>query len=90
MCSLSNFRLARSRLYPLARVAAEESGAGLGWRDGGAGAELPGRSATRARSKLRRRAIGRVFALKFQAGEIASLSLGAGGSRGIWRGLGVA
>ena len=125
------------------------SGAGLGWRDGGAGAELPGRSRTRARSKLRRRAIGRVFALKFQAGEIAlfipwrgwqprnlarawggvmavpalsyrvgrereldrscagglsgvcslsnfrlarsrSLSLGAGGSRGIWRGLGVA
>jgi hypothetical protein len=32
VCSLSNFRLARSRLYPLARVAAEESGAGLGWR----------------------------------------------------------
>src|SRR6202035_5299448 len=58
-------------LYPLARVAAEESGAGLGWRGGGAGTELPGRSGKRARSKRRRRAIGRVFALKFQAGEIA-------------------
>ena len=59
-----------------------KSGAALGWRRRrwrDAGAELPGRSRTRARSKLRR-----------SLARSRSLSLGAGGSRGIWRGLGVA
>ena len=86
VCSLSNFRLARSTLYPLARVAAEGAAISV-WAigdgiAGGAGGELPGRLEPAAARDISGRGLRRVFALKFQAGEIDSLSLGAGGSRG--------
>ena len=71
-------------LYPLARVSAEEFGAGLGWRDGGAGAELPGRSRTQARSKRRRR----VPASTIRSSFLARARRGAGGEGGPRAGAG--
>ena len=81
-----------------ARVAAEESGAALGWRrrwwgDGAMAAPALSCRVGRERELDRKRAGGLsgVCSLSnFRLARSRSLSLGAGGSRGIWRGLGVA
>ena len=68
------FQAGEISLYPLARVAAEGAAISV-WAigdgiAGGAGGELPGRLEPAAARDIGGRAIRRVFALKFQAGEI--------------------
>ena len=82
-------------LYPLARVAAEESGAGLGWRRrwwGDGAMAAPALSCRVGREReLDRSCAGGLSGVcslsNFRLARSRSLSLGAGGSRGIGAGL---